>query len=65
VTASAFRMPGAPVANWFVLAFLVLVAVMLGFDNENRVALYVAPFWFGGLTIAYRYRRSVAVAQVV
>jgi len=41
----------------------VLVAVMLGFDADNRVALYVAPFWFGGLALAYRYRKSVAVAQ--
>jgi len=63
VKASTFRMPGAPIANWLVLAFLVLVAVMLGFDADNRVALYVAPFWFGGLALAYRYRKSVAVAQ--
>jgi amino acid transporter, AAT family len=63
VKAAGFRMPGAPVANWCVLAFLVLVAVMLGFDADNRVALYVAPFWFGGLAIAYRYRKSVALAQ--
>lgn len=63
VKASAFQMPGAPIANWLVLAFLVLVAVMLGFDADNRVALYVAPFWFGGLALAYRYRKSVAVAQ--
>lgn len=49
----AFRMPGAPVANWLVVAFLVLVAVFLGFDPSTRVALYVAPVWFGLLIVGY------------
>jgi AAT family amino acid transporter/D-serine/D-alanine/glycine transporter len=48
-----FRMPGAPVANWLVVAFLVLVAVFLGFDPSTRVALYVAPVWFGLLIVGY------------
>ncbi|HKD46081.1 MAG TPA: amino acid permease, partial [Rhizomicrobium sp.] len=41
-----FRMPGAPVANFAVLAFLILVVVLLGVDHETRIALYVAPVWF-------------------
>ncbi|MGK9167061.1 amino acid permease [Inquilinus limosus] len=48
-----FRMPGAPVANWLVVAFLVLVAVFLGFDPSTRVALYVAPVWFVLLIAGY------------
>jgi amino acid transporter, AAT family len=48
-----FRMPGAPFANWVVLAFLVLVTVMLARDPDTRVALYVAPVWFGLLTLRY------------
>ena len=48
-----FRMPGAPVANWLVVAFLVLVAVFLSFDPSTRVALYVAPVWFGLLIVGY------------
>ncbi|MFE0755838.1 amino acid permease [Inquilinus sp. NPDC058860] len=52
--AVAFRMPGAPVANWLVVAFLVLVAVFLGFDPSTRVALYVAPVWFALLIAGYR-----------
>ncbi len=51
--AAPFRMPGAPVANWLVLAFLVLVTVMLVRDPDTRVALYVAPFWFGLLALGY------------
>ncbi len=56
----SFRMPGAPYANWFVLAFLLLVTVFLGFDAGTRVALYVAPAWFALLTAGYLMSRSRA-----
>jgi amino acid transporter, AAT family len=46
-------MPGAPVANWVVLAFLVIVTVLLAWDDDTRVALYVAPLWFGILGVGY------------
>ena len=49
-----FRMPGAPVANWVVLAFLVLVTVLLAPDPDTRVALYVAPVWFVLLWLGYK-----------
>jgi AAT family amino acid transporter/D-serine/D-alanine/glycine transporter len=44
-----------------VLAFLALVAVFLGLDDGTRVALYVAPVWFGLLALGYRFtqRREV------
>jgi amino acid transporter, AAT family len=51
--AAPFRMPGAPFANWVVLAFLVAVSGMLALDAGTRVALYVAPVWFGLLGIGY------------
>jgi amino acid transporter, AAT family len=50
---SNFRMPGAPLANWLVLAFLLGVTVMLWGSEDTRVALYVAPVWFGLLGIGY------------
>ena len=53
VAAGSFRMPGAPLANWLVLAFLVLVTAMLARDPDTRVALYVAPVWFGLLGLGY------------
>jgi amino acid transporter, AAT family len=56
-----FRMPGAPFANWLVLAFLVLVTAMLARDPDARVALYVAPVWFGLLGFGY-WRISAAGA---
>ena len=56
--AVAYRMPGAPAANWLVVAFLLVVVAMLSLDADTRVALYVAPFWFGLLGIGYlRVRR--------
>jgi amino acid transporter, AAT family len=48
-----FRMPGAPFANWIVLAFLALVALLLWPDPDTRVALYVAPVWFTLLWVGY------------
>jgi amino acid transporter, AAT family len=54
VKASGFRMPGAPVANWLVIGFLVLITLFLGIDPDTRVALYVAPIWFAILALGYR-----------
>ena len=54
VKAAPFRMPLAPFANWAVVAFLVLVSVMLVRDPDTRVALYVAPVWFGLLWLGYQ-----------
>ncbi len=48
-----YRMPGSPYSNWFVVAFLVMVAGFLGIDEGTRVALYVAPVWFAILGIGY------------
>jgi AAT family amino acid transporter/D-serine/D-alanine/glycine transporter len=51
--AAPFRMPLAPFANWAVLVFLIGVTAMLWLDKDTRVALYVAPFWFGLLALGY------------
>lgn len=60
VRAVNYRMPGWPFANWAVIVFLLIVAAMFSLDPDTRVALYVAPFWFGLLGFAYysRVRRS-------
>jgi amino acid transporter, AAT family len=54
----AFNMPGSPFANWLVVGFLIAVAALLSIDPGTRVALYVAPIWFGLLGIAYVRMRS-------
>jgi AAT family amino acid transporter len=53
VRAVTYRMPGWPFANWAVIAFLLIVAAMFALDANTRVALYVAPFWFGLLGVGY------------
>jgi len=58
VAAAPFRMPGAPLANWLVLAFLVAVSAMLALDSATRVALYVAPVWFTLLGVGYCFVRA-------
>ena len=55
--AAPFRMPCAPYANWVVLAFLVGVSALLALDADQRVALYVAPVWFGLLGVGYYFMR--------
>ena len=58
VAAAPFRMPCAPYANWVVLAFLAAVSALLALDRDNRVALYVAPVWFGLLGVGYYLMRA-------
>ena len=55
---STFRMPGAPVANWISLGFILLITVFLALDPDTRVALYVAPVWFAILAIGYQMTRK-------
>jgi L-asparagine transporter-like permease len=56
--AVAFRMPGAPVINVLVVAFMIVVSALLALDPGTRVALYVAPIWFALLGVGYKYARS-------
>jgi AAT family amino acid transporter/D-serine/D-alanine/glycine transporter len=56
-------MPGSPYTNWFVVTFLVLVAILLSLNEGTRVALYVAPVWFVLLGIGYQVAKPRA-AQV-
>lgn len=53
ITRGTFRMPGAPYTNLVVLAVLGLVAVLFGFHQNSRVALYIAPVWFAALFLGY------------
>jgi AAT family amino acid transporter/D-serine/D-alanine/glycine transporter len=49
----SFKMPGWPFVNWAVMVFLLIVAAMFWLDPDTRVALYIAPFWFALLCVAY------------
>ncbi|MEU5845961.1 amino acid permease [Saccharopolyspora shandongensis] len=51
--AGPFRMPLAPYSNYVVLAFLAFVVVLLGFDAETRIALYITPVLGIAMVIGY------------
>ncbi len=53
-----FRMPLTPAGNWFALAFLVMVLVLLGFSSDTRIALYVTPVWVLVMGIGYFASRN-------
>jgi L-asparagine transporter-like permease len=53
VSRLGYKMPLYPLANYIVLAFLVFVVITMGFDDNNRIALYVAPCWFLLLLAGY------------
>jgi len=55
---SQFRMPATPAANWFVLAFLAMVLVLLAFNKDTAIALYVTPVWVAIMVIGYFASRS-------
>ncbi|MFR9731707.1 amino acid permease [Saccharopolyspora sp. MS10] len=53
IRANTFRMPWAPYSNYVVLAFLAVVVVLLGFDEDTRIALYMTPPLVIALAIGY------------
>jgi AAT family amino acid transporter/D-serine/D-alanine/glycine transporter len=57
VAASPFRMPGSPVTNWIVVAFLAFVGVLLAFNASQRVALYAGAAWAVMIVAAYTIQR--------
>jgi amino acid transporter, AAT family len=65
VPGSPFRMPGSPVTNWIVVAFLAFVTVLLAFNSSQRVALYAGAVWAVLILVAYAIhrRRSASPAR--
>lgn len=57
VERSSYRLPGSPWTNWFALAFLAMVVVMIALDPDTRIALYVAPLWVAILAVGYFMHR--------
>ncbi len=62
-----YRMPFYPYGNYLALGFFIFVAGAMAFDDNNRIALYVAPCWFALLLAAYYgagYRNKLEKAVV-
>ncbi|HBP66182.1 MAG TPA: amino acid permease [Desulfosporosinus sp.] len=53
ITRIKYPMPHSPVSNWVCMLFLALVVVVMLFKEETRIALYIAPIWFGLLIASY------------
>lgn len=58
-----FKMPWWPFSNYFALAFMALVLVMIAVIPDFRVTYYVAPVWLLILFIAYRISNKKKAAQ--
>ena len=48
-----FQMPGAPVTNWIVIAFLVLMVVVMLIMPPFRIAVAIGPIWLAVLTLGW------------
>ncbi|MEV6972441.1 amino acid permease [Kitasatospora sp. NPDC093806] len=62
-----FKAPGGAWPSWAALAFLVLVVVLIGLDEDNRISLFVFPAWAVALVIGYQVlkRRSPEAVHAV
>jgi AAT family amino acid transporter/D-serine/D-alanine/glycine transporter len=58
VTASPYKMPLAPVSGYLTLAFFALILVLLAFDDDTRIALYVTPIWVGLMAIGWYFVKA-------
>ena len=48
-----YPMPHSPVSNWVSMLFLAFVVVIMFLSEDTRIALYIAPIWFGLLAASY------------
>ena len=48
-----YPMPHSPVSNWVSMLFLAFVVVVMFLKEDTRIALYIAPIWFGLLVASY------------
>ncbi|AQR94905.1 amino acid permease [Clostridium saccharoperbutylacetonicum] len=55
---SKFKMPLYPIINYVILAFFAFVIIVLAFNEETRIALFVTPVWFIVLGIIYKVVKS-------
>lgn len=53
---SIYKMPAGKVLSWMCLIFFGFVLIAICLKQDTRVGLYLAPFWFAWLAIAYFYQ---------
>lgn len=57
-----FPLFGWPLTSYAGLCGMALVVVMMAFQSTTRIALYMAPFWFGLLAAGYALVRRNGAA---
>lgn len=50
----AFKMPFSPYSDYFALAFMIMIIIIMGIIPDTRITLYVAPVWVIVLYLYYR-----------
>lgn len=60
---STFKLPGGRFTAVLSIVFLMFVLCLLALEADTRTALYVMPFWYIGLLLAYQ-RKAKATAPV-
>lgn len=51
---STFKLPGGKFTAVLSLVFLLFVLCLLSLEADTRTALYIMPFWYIGLLLAYQ-----------
>ncbi|MFD6210137.1 amino acid permease [Peribacillus sp. NPDC060253] len=59
-----FKMPLHPFSTYIALTFLALVIVLMAFIDGMRVALVVAPIWFGVLYVGFRLKKKDSSGKI-
>ncbi len=62
--APTFRAPGGLWSSWGALTFLAVVLVLIAFDSNSRISLYVFPVWAVLLVVGYRVLRRTGPQAV-
>ena len=64
-----YPMPHSPVSNWISMLFLAFVVVIMSLSEDTRIALYIAPIWFGLLAASYyalgMHKESTPLARTI
>ena len=55
-----YTLPLYPIANYFVIAFLACIVVLMAMNENYRVAVFVGPVWIIVLAIAFMIKKSMS-----
>ena len=55
-----YTLPLYPIANYFVIAFLACIVVLMAMNENYRAAVFVGPVWIIVLAIAFMIKKSMS-----